>query len=100
MLKSLAGGGYLSHEAYRGIKLTERGERVARSVISRHETLVEFLTTIGVNEAIASGDAEEIEHHIHSETTHALKKLTTVLRKHPALLESLQGPVQSRVPLA
>jgi Mn-dependent DtxR family transcriptional regulator len=95
MLKSLSGGGYLSHEVYRGIKLTERGERVARSVISRNEILVEFLTTIGVNEAVASGDAEEIEHHIHPETTHALKKLTTVLRKHPVLLENLRRPVHS-----
>jgi Mn-dependent DtxR family transcriptional regulator len=89
MLKSLSTGGYLEYEPYRGIKLTEKGERVAKSVTSRHEILVEFLTTIGVDEAIAYGDAEGIEHHLHPETTRALERLTMALRKHPLLLKSL-----------
>ena len=76
MLKNLAIGGDMVYEPYRGMKLTEKGERVAKSVISRHEILMEFLTMIGVDKATAYSDAEGIEHHLHPETTHALEKLT------------------------
>jgi Mn-dependent DtxR family transcriptional regulator len=90
MLKNLATGGDLVYEPYRGMKLTEKGERVAKSVISRHEILMEFLTMIGVDKATAYTDAEGIEHHLHPETTNALEKLTATLRKNPALLKSVR----------
>ncbi len=90
MLKSLAAGGDLTYEPYRGMRLTSKGERVARSVISRHETLMEFLTMLGVDEATAYRDAEGIEHHLHPETERALEKLTQFLRNHRALLKGVR----------
>ena len=90
MVKNLATGEYLTHEPYRGMRLTEKGEEIAKSVISRHEILMEFLTMMGVDNATAYTDAEGIEHHLHPETTHALEKLTTTLRKNPALLKNIR----------
>ncbi|MGP8125609.1 MAG: metal-dependent transcriptional regulator [Nitrososphaerales archaeon] len=90
MVKNLAASGYLEYEPYRGMKLTAKGETVARSVVSRHEILMDFLTIIGVDKATAYSDAEGIEHHLHPETADALEKLTTSLRKSPALLKSIR----------
>jgi Mn-dependent DtxR family transcriptional regulator len=90
MVKSLATGGYLAYEAYRGMRLTEKGETVAKSVVSKHEILMEFLVMIGVDRATAYSDAEGIEHHLHPKTTQALEKLTTSLRKNRALLSSVR----------
>src|SRR5881398_2582807 len=59
MVGNLAKKGYLVHEPYRGMKLTEKGEKVARSVISRHGIISEFLSLIGVEEVTAHQDTEE-----------------------------------------
>jgi Mn-dependent DtxR family transcriptional regulator len=90
MVKRLAVAGYLEYEPNRGMTLTEEGERVARSVISRHRMLVEFLTVIGVDRTIANDDAGGIRHHLHPKTTSALEKLTAILCGHPVLLERLR----------
>ncbi len=90
MVKHLANGGYLSYEPYRGMKLTEKGEKVAKSVVSRHEILMEFLTMIGVDSATAYIDAEGIEHHLHPQTTRALERLTAALSKDQHLLKHLR----------
>jgi Mn-dependent DtxR family transcriptional regulator len=87
MIKSLASGGYLSYEPYRGMRLTEKGERVARSVVSSHEILVEFLTMLGVDKTTAYNDAEGIEHHLHPESARALEGLTSALRRNHGLLK-------------
>src|SRR5207247_10211739 len=73
MVGNLANRGYLVHEPYRGMKLTEKGEKVARSVISRHGIISEFLPMIGVEETTENQDDEGIEHHIQPTTsnTHA-----------------------------
>src|SRR5947207_13390510 len=60
MVGNLAKKGYLVHEPYRGMKLTEKGEKVARSVISRHGIISEFLSFIGVEEGTAHEDIETI----------------------------------------
>ncbi len=91
MLKKLAIGGYLEYEPNRGTALTEKGHKVARSVISRHQIVVEFLTVIGVDKTIAHNDAAGIRHHLHPKTTHALEKLTATLCEHPGVIEELSG---------
>ncbi len=45
MVKRLAASGLLEHEPYRGVRLTEAGERQALSVIRRHRLLELFLAT-------------------------------------------------------
>ncbi len=95
MVKNLATAGYLAYEPYRGMKLTEKGERVAKSVVSRHEILMEFLTMIGVDKATAYSDAEGIEHHLHPETTLALERLTTFFRRNRRLLKTVRENMES-----
>ena len=72
MIQRLDESGYLDYEKYRGIRLTDDGVKIAKSIHNRHEILAEFFRMIGVEDEIANNDAEGIEHHLHQET---LKKL-------------------------
>lgn len=72
MIQRLDESGYLNYEKYRGIRLTDDGIKIAKSIRNRHEILAEFFRIIGVHDEIANNDAEGIEHHLHHET---LKKL-------------------------
>src|SRR5438046_7449329 len=58
MVGNLANKGYLVHETYRGMKLTEMGEKVDRSVISLLGIILEFLSMIGVEETTAHQDTD------------------------------------------
>ncbi len=94
MLRKLARDGYLVHEPYRGMRLTEKGERIARSVISRHSVVYEFLSMIGVEAAKAYQDAEGIEHHVQPVTVHRIEGLVEFFRKNPQVLERLTNEVE------
>lgn len=73
MMRRLDKMGYLIYERYRGIKLTQSGEDVAKDISSRHSLLSEFLQIIGVDEKTADRDAERIEHCLEPTTLIKLK---------------------------
>jgi Mn-dependent DtxR family transcriptional regulator len=81
MVQRLDESGYLVYEKYRGIKLTDEGIRVARSIRNRHGLLAEFFKIIGVDEEIANNDAEGIEHHLHPQTIKKLDEFVRDLKK-------------------
>lgn len=59
---------------YRSVFLTEKGKDLAAQSRRRHETVLEFLTVLGVPRADAETDAEGIEHHISPATFSAIKR--------------------------
>lgn len=63
---------------YRSIFLTPSGRKLSEESRARHETVVDFLKSLGVPKAVAQSDAEGIEHHVSGET---LKAFTKHLRK-------------------
>ena len=94
MVGNLDRKGYLVHEPYRGMKLTEKGEKVARSVISRHGIISEFLSLIGVEEVTAHQDTEGIEHYIQPVTVQKIAKLVEFLRKNPKQMKAIRDYVE------
>lgn len=90
MVQKLAKKGYLVHEPYRGMKLTRSGERLARSVISRHQVISEFLSMLGVGSRVAYQDTEGIEHHIQPATFRRIERLVEYLRKNPDQLKAIR----------
>ncbi len=90
MVAKLARKGYLVHEPYRGMRLTESGNKVARSVIRRHETIEEFLSMLGVGDQVAYEDAEGIEHHVQPVTIRKLERLVEFLRENRQYLDALR----------
>ncbi len=71
--------GFVEHEPYGLVRLTEDGCRIAKNVRERHNALYQFLTCIlGVDEDVASQEACEMEHAISQDTS---DKLYAYLRK-------------------
>lgn len=60
--------GFILHEPYRAIRLTEEGRALADTCRKRHRIVVDFLVALGVPAEIAEHDAEGIEHHVSEET--------------------------------
>lgn len=90
MIQKLANRDYLVREPYRGMRLTAKGERVARSVIERHNVVSELLSMIGVEKRVAHQDTEGIEHHIQPVTIYRIERLVEFLRKNPDLLSEIR----------
>ena len=59
---------------YRGVFLTEPGERLAERVRLRHRVVVDLLVAIGVPAEAAEQDAEGIEHHVSDATLAAFER--------------------------
>lgn len=63
MVKRLHGLGLVTHEPYRGVRLTDAGRRVALAVLRRHRLLERFLTDeLGVPWDRVHSEAEVLEH--------------------------------------
>jgi Mn-dependent DtxR family transcriptional regulator len=94
MLANLAKKGYLEHEKYRGMRLTPSGEKVARSVVKRHQVISELISMLGVDDQTAYEDTEGIEHHVHPSTLHRFERLAEYLRENPQTLKAIRRFVE------
>ncbi|MGD0478490.1 MAG: transcriptional regulator MntR [Nitrososphaerales archaeon] len=94
MLQRLSAKDYLVHERYRGIRLTDRGARIAKSVIARHSIVSELLLMLGVEDEVAYQDTEGIEHHIQPATIRKIEGLVDFLRKNPKLLRAIRNHIE------
>ena len=75
MLKRLAEENLVTQRPYRGVFLTEEGQRLAGATHRRHEIVEAFLVHIGVDPDSARQDAEGIEHHVSDKTLKAFENL-------------------------
>jgi Mn-dependent DtxR family transcriptional regulator len=90
MVVNLARKGYLEHERYRGMRLTPSGEKVAKSVIKRHQVISDLISMLGVDEETAYVDTEGIEHHVHPSTLRRMERLAEFLHENPETLKDIQ----------
>jgi len=68
MVKKLAALQLVDHEPYRGVRLTEAGERVAVEVIRHHRLLELYLAeTLGLDVDDVHAEADRLEHVISEE---------------------------------
>lgn len=82
MLKKLDESGLITHVPYRGVRLTERGRRVALEVIRHHRLLELFLTeTLQMPWDRVHDEAEVLEHFLSDE----LEELIAAKLGHPTL---------------
>ena len=70
-LDRLAREGLITRAKYRSVFLTDEGRALARECRRRHEIVLRFLLSLGLDAETAERDAEGIEHHV-SERTLAL----------------------------
>jgi DtxR family Mn-dependent transcriptional regulator len=77
MIRRLSEGGYLVHEPYRGVRLTESGERIAMPALRRHRLGEVFLVRVmGYDWAAAHQLADTFELGINSELEARMDELT------------------------
>ncbi|MBI4724108.1 MAG: manganese-binding transcriptional regulator MntR [Rhodomicrobium sp.] len=74
MLKRLTEEGLVSQQPYRGVFLTDMGQRLAVEARERHRAVEAFLLSLGVSAETARRDAEGIEHHVSAETLDAFRR--------------------------
>ncbi len=82
--------GMVKYEKYHGARLTAKGKRKAKELISRYETLKEFLILVGVSESAAAADACEIEHVTHKETIRKITEFVHFIHNDPQSIECLK----------
>ena len=83
MLKKLADNDLIHYEKYSGATLTDSGERIAKSVKTRHDTIRKLLKIILVSDKTAERDACRIEHEISPETIEQLTKFVRFVETAP-----------------
>ena len=64
MVQKLDKDNFLVYERYRGLILTEKGSKIGKRLVFRHDLLEEFLEIIGVDDDKIYDDVEGIEHHL------------------------------------
>lgn len=66
--------GLATGRPYRGIFLTDEGQKLAARVRARHRLVVDVLLALGVPGEAAEADAEGIEHHVSGTTLKAFAR--------------------------
>ena len=96
MVKKLDREGFLVHEKYRGIKLTQKGKKLAEEMQKRHQLITSFLMLFGVDERVARQDAERIEHGLHADTLEKLGAFTEYVLSNPELIKEYRTMYSKR----
>lgn len=69
--------------------LTQKGEKMGKRLLERHELLEEFLETIGVKEEHIYEDVEGIEHHLSWDSITCIEALVKFFKQDPKQLTRL-----------
>jgi Mn-dependent DtxR family transcriptional regulator len=91
MTQRLATEGLLKYEKYRGVTLTDEGEKLADAIIQRHEILTRLLRHFGLDEAIIYRDVEGMEHHVSRQALRGFIALTEELDANPGLVKRVRA---------
>lgn len=67
-LDRLGREGLITRAKYRSVFLTEEGRALAKACRRRHEIVLRFLISLGLDPETAERDAEGIEHHVSEQT--------------------------------
>ena len=82
-LRKLSQQGLILYERREYIRLTEKGEKVAKEILERHEALRRFLRDVlMVPEDVAEEDACYMEHGLHEITLSRIKRFLEFIDKH------------------
>jgi Mn-dependent DtxR family transcriptional regulator len=91
MIQKLDGMGLVVYERYRGLTLTQKGERIARFTRQKHAVILKFLQLLGVEEKIANEDAEGIEHHVSKDTLNRIEDFVDYVNDHPTWFKNFRA---------
>ncbi len=90
MVKRLDAEGFVRHEKYRGLILTQEGEAIAKDIGKRHRILTDFLKLLGVSSDAVERDVEGMEHHLSPSSLQAIESLCSELAADAKLLDRIR----------
>ncbi len=73
MLNKMESLGVILYEKRKGVKLTEKGKEIAKTLKVKNDYILKFLKLLGVPYNIAVEDAHKIEHILSKETLERIK---------------------------
>ncbi|HTG71699.1 MAG TPA: transcriptional regulator MntR [Candidatus Udaeobacter sp.] len=91
MIQKLDKDNYLIYEKYRGLVLTNKGKKMGKRLVDRHQLLESFLTTIGVQDENIYQDVEGIEHHLSWDSITCIETLVEYFRRDSQRMDELRA---------
>ncbi|RIX54170.1 transcriptional regulator MntR [Paenibacillus nanensis] len=91
MIQKLDKDNYLVYEKYRGLVLTNKGKKMGKRLVDRHQLLEEFLTVIGVQEENIYKDVEGIEHHLSWDSITCIETLVEYFKRDSSRMDELKS---------
>lgn len=88
MLKRLQREGYIKYERYKGVTVTEMGERVAKQLLRKRHILLEFMNMLGIDKTEAHQEAQRIANCVNISTLERLEKFLRTISADPRILKS------------
>jgi DtxR family Mn-dependent transcriptional regulator len=83
-VESLRAAGYVRHETYGRVELTEAGKRLAKGVSRKHETILRFLCDVlKIDRRLAEKDACGMEHVVSPQTLEKITKFIEFMKIGP-----------------
>lgn len=95
MVQKLDRDGYVHYEKYRGFVLTDKGTKVGKRLLFRHELLEDFLGIIGVEEDRIYDDVEGIEHHLSWNAIDRIADLVQYFKNDPERFKNLAAIIET-----
>ena len=89
MIQKLDKDKYLVYEKYRGLVLTQKGEKMGKRLLDRHQLLEDLLQIIGVQEENIYTDVEGIEHHLSWDSITCIEAVVEFFKRDPEQIERL-----------
>ncbi|MUG85756.1 transcriptional regulator MntR [Paenibacillus timonensis] len=90
MIQKLDKDEYLIYEKYRGLVLTNKGKKIGKRLVDRHQLLEEFLGMIGVDHENIYKDVEGIEHHLSWDSITRIATLVEYFKRDNTRIRDLE----------
>ncbi|MCF3941747.1 transcriptional regulator MntR [Oceanobacillus alkalisoli] len=95
MIQKLDKSEFVNYERYRGFMLTDKGKKVGKRLLYRHDLLEDFLEIIGVKEENIYEDVEGIEHHLSWNSIDRIDDLVRYFKEDEQRIKDLKTLQQS-----
>jgi len=83
-LKRLVRAGLVQHAPYEFVVLTDRGEKLAKQILQKHNLLVSFLVNVlGIDQSVAEENACRMEHVVDNKVLERLNLLASYIQQCP-----------------
>lgn len=97
MIQKLDKDEYLIYEKYRGLVLTNKGKKIGKRLVDRHQLLEEFLGMIGVEHENIYKDVEGIEHHLSWDSITRIATLVEYFKRDSSRILDLESVHQELI---